>query len=103
MPSRRRISAAAVGRLRLGDSLKEGVTPASSPGPAPALRWGGAMNRLPWEPAVRLGCFAGVLLLMALWEALAPRRRPTAGRPLRWASNLGLVALNTLALRFLAP
>jgi len=58
---------------------------------------------LRYEPAIRLGCFAGVLLLMALWEVLAPRRRLTTARPLRWASNLGLSALNTLAVRFLIP
>ena len=52
---------------------------------------------------IRLVCFGGVLLLMALWEVLAPRRRLTVGRPVRWASNLGLVALNTLAARFLVP
>src|SRR5262245_33357981 len=40
---------------------------------------------------------------MTLWELLAPRRRLTVGRPLRWASNLGLVALDTLAVRFLIP
>jgi sterol desaturase/sphingolipid hydroxylase (fatty acid hydroxylase superfamily) len=55
------------------------------------------------EPAIRLGCFGGVLLLMALWEALAPRRRLTLGRPWRWFSNLGLVGIDTLAARFLAP
>src|SRR5207248_4127067 len=32
-----------------------------------------------------------------------PRRRPTQSRPLRWFSNLGLVALDTLAVRFLVP
>ena len=55
------------------------------------------------ESLVRLGCFGGVLLLMALWELLAPRRQPTVGRPARWASNLGLVVLDTLAVRFLIP
>src|SRR5262249_46449571 len=40
---------------------------------------------------------------MALWEALAPRRRLTVGRPARWGGNLGLAALNTLAVRFLVP
>ncbi len=55
------------------------------------------------EPMIRLGCFAGVLLLMALWEFLAPRRRLTVARPVRWTSNLGLTALNTLAVRFLVP
>jgi sterol desaturase/sphingolipid hydroxylase (fatty acid hydroxylase superfamily) len=52
---------------------------------------------------IRLGCFGGVLGLMALWEALAPRRRLTVGRPVRWASNLGLVALDVLAVRLLIP
>jgi sterol desaturase/sphingolipid hydroxylase (fatty acid hydroxylase superfamily) len=55
------------------------------------------------EPAIRLGCFLLVLLSMALWEALAPRRLLTVRRPLRWTSNLGLVALNTLAARLLVP
>ena len=27
---------------------------------------------------------------MMLWELLAPRRKLTAKKPLRWASNLGL-------------
>jgi sterol desaturase/sphingolipid hydroxylase (fatty acid hydroxylase superfamily) len=40
---------------------------------------------------------------MATWEMLAPRRRPQIARPVRWASNLGLVALNTLAVRLLTP
>src|SRR5947209_10381087 len=61
------------------------------------------MNLPVHESVVRLGCFAGVLLLMAGWEVLAPRRRLTVGRPLRWSSNLALVALDTLVVRFLAP
>src|SRR5262249_28273739 len=61
------------------------------------------MGILGYESVIRLGFFSGILLLMALWEALAPRRRLTVGRPLRWFSNLGLVALDTLAVRFLAP
>lgn len=55
------------------------------------------------ESLVRLGCFAGVLLLVAVAELVAPRRRPTVNRPLRWLNNLGLVSLNTLVLRVLYP
>jgi sterol desaturase/sphingolipid hydroxylase (fatty acid hydroxylase superfamily) len=55
------------------------------------------------ESAVRLGMFAGVLLVMAVGELLAPRRRLTVGKPLRWFSNLGLVALDTLAVRVVLP
>lgn len=55
------------------------------------------------ESVVRLGFFAGVLLVMAVGEMLAPRRRLTVKKPLRWFSNLGLVALDTLAVRVVLP
>ncbi|HHJ14866.1 MAG TPA: sterol desaturase family protein [Gammaproteobacteria bacterium] len=55
------------------------------------------------EPQIRLGFFVGVLVLMALWELAAPRRRPRCARWLRWANNLSLVVLNTLVLRWLFP
>ena len=55
------------------------------------------------EPGIRLVSFAGVFLAMAAWELLAPRRHLSARKPLRWASNLGLVGLNSLLLRFFAP
>jgi sterol desaturase/sphingolipid hydroxylase (fatty acid hydroxylase superfamily) len=55
------------------------------------------------EIPVRLGFFLGVLLIMALWEAYAPRRRLTARKTPRWASNLGLVALNAMLVRLVVP
>jgi sterol desaturase/sphingolipid hydroxylase (fatty acid hydroxylase superfamily) len=55
------------------------------------------------EPAIRIGAFAGVFALMALWELLAPRRALAIGRRRRWPSNLGIVALDTLLLRLLFP
>jgi sterol desaturase/sphingolipid hydroxylase (fatty acid hydroxylase superfamily) len=55
------------------------------------------------EPLIRFGCFAGVLLLMAIWEMGAPRRPLTAKKPVRWLSNLGLVLVNTLVMRVLFP
>jgi sterol desaturase/sphingolipid hydroxylase (fatty acid hydroxylase superfamily) len=55
------------------------------------------------EPAVRLGVFFGVFAMVALWEAVAPRRTLSFPRRLRWPSNLGIVALNTLMLRVLIP
>lgn len=61
------------------------------------------MDLLRHEPAVRLVCFGGALLAMMLWEALAPRRPLTVRRPARWASNLGLVVVNSLAVRLLVP
>jgi sterol desaturase/sphingolipid hydroxylase (fatty acid hydroxylase superfamily) len=55
------------------------------------------------ESLIRFGCFAAILLLMACWELLAPRRRLAVRRPLRWLSNIGLVAINGLMVRLLVP
>ena len=55
------------------------------------------------EIAVRLGAFLGVLALMAAWEALAPRRALAVSKARRWASNLGIVFLNSALLRIIFP
>jgi sterol desaturase/sphingolipid hydroxylase (fatty acid hydroxylase superfamily) len=55
------------------------------------------------EPIIRLTSFAGVFLLMALWEFLTPRRPQAITRRLRWPNNLGLVVLDTLVVRLLFP
>lgn len=55
------------------------------------------------EAGIRLGCFTGVFVLMAAWELLAPRRTLHTGKTLRWGSNLGLVVVNSLLLRLMAP
>ncbi len=61
------------------------------------------MNLPVSEALVRLGCFAGVLLLMAFWEQRAPLRPLSIRRRIRWFSNLGLATINSLAVRFLVP
>ncbi len=55
------------------------------------------------EIIVRLSCFVGVLLAMALWELLAPRRKLKVGKSSRWLSNLSLVVINTIAARLIVP
>src|SRR5437870_3414206 len=55
------------------------------------------------EYVIRFGSFAGVLAVMTAWEIVAPRRRPTTAKSVRWLSNLGLVVLNTIAVRLLLP
>ncbi len=55
------------------------------------------------EAAIRLGCFLGTLVVMAVWELLAPRRPLTQSKPLRWFSNLGLTLLNSFVWRILMP
>ena len=54
------------------------------------------------ETLIRLGVFAGLLVLFAGLEALAPRRARVVPRTGRWITNLGFTVLNTLALRALA-
>lgn len=53
--------------------------------------------------AVRLSVFLIVLLLMISIEALLPYKRRTQTRSRRWVTNLGLVFLNSLALKLLGP
>ena len=55
------------------------------------------------EAIIRLGVFALVFVTMLLWELLAPRRALSVSRALRWTSNLGLLALNTIVLRLMFP
>jgi sterol desaturase/sphingolipid hydroxylase (fatty acid hydroxylase superfamily) len=55
------------------------------------------------EPAIRLGFFLGVFVLIALWEVLAPRRTLLVSKMYRWSSNLALVILNSAILRLLFP
>ena len=55
------------------------------------------------EPLIRLAAFAGILLSLVLWELFAPRRRALHGRLARWPSNLGIVVLDSLVVRFLFP
>lgn len=53
-----------------------------------------------YEPLIRLFFFFGVLVLMAMWEGVAPRRRLSVSKGWRWLGNLGLVVVNTIAVRF---
>jgi sterol desaturase/sphingolipid hydroxylase (fatty acid hydroxylase superfamily) len=55
------------------------------------------------EPVVRLSAFVAIFAAMALWELAAPRRPQAIGRLRRWPGNLGIVALNTVALRLVFP
>ncbi len=65
------------------------------------------MNPAAWlvthEAALRLAAFAGVALVMALWEWRAPRRPLQLPRRQRWTANLGLVVLDSLLVRLVAP
>ena len=55
------------------------------------------------EPVLRLSAFAGVLVLMMVWELAAPRRRREIPRLVRWSNNLALVVIDTAILRLAFP
>ncbi len=55
------------------------------------------------EPLIRMTVFGGVLAVMAISEAMLPRKDRTQPRAGRWFTNLGLVVVDTLALRLLFP
>jgi sterol desaturase/sphingolipid hydroxylase (fatty acid hydroxylase superfamily) len=58
---------------------------------------------LAYEPYIRLAAFGGVLVVMAGWEFLVPRRSQVIGRGWRWPNNLGVVVVDTLLVRILFP
>jgi len=55
------------------------------------------------EKEVRMSFFFGMLVLIGLWEVVAPRRTLTISKAVRWVNNLGLVFLNSFILRLLFP
>lgn len=55
------------------------------------------------EPTIRMAVFLGVLVIMAMWEVAAPRRRREIPRLLRWTNNLALVVVDTILVRLTFP
>jgi sterol desaturase/sphingolipid hydroxylase (fatty acid hydroxylase superfamily) len=55
------------------------------------------------EITIRVAFFATIFAAMGLWEVLAPRRPLSIGRARRWPNNLGVVVIDTLAVRVLVP
>lgn len=58
------------------------------------------MNAELW---IRLGCFLGVLLVMAGWEYLSPKRSNRVAKALRWRTNFSMVVVSSVLLRLLIP
>lgn len=55
------------------------------------------------EQTIRLSAFLSVLLLVALWELLSPRRPLLQSKFRRWLTNLSLVVIDTVTVRALFP
>ena len=58
---------------------------------------------MPGENVIRLACFFGVLMVIAIWEVVAPRRALTDSKRRRWVTNLSLVVIDTAVVRFFLP
>jgi len=55
------------------------------------------------ELLIRFGFFIGILIIMFLWEIIAPRRSLIASKGKRWVTNLGLVLIDSIAVRLVFP
>lgn len=58
---------------------------------------------MPSEDTIRLSVFAGVLVLVALVEVIAPRRPLQDNRKRRWVANLSLIVIDSAVVRLLFP
>ncbi len=56
-----------------------------------------------YELLIRFGFFIGILIIMAFWEYFAPRRPLITSKAMRWASNLGLVLIDSVSVRLVFP
>jgi len=56
-----------------------------------------------FEGAIRFAMFLAVFGAVAVWEALAPRRKRSFGRLARWPHNLGLLLVDVALVRVFAP
>jgi sterol desaturase/sphingolipid hydroxylase (fatty acid hydroxylase superfamily) len=61
------------------------------------------MFTLSTSELLRVAAFALVLLGMAIWELLTPRREQKITRSTRWPSNIAVVVLDSLLVRLLFP
>jgi len=58
---------------------------------------------MPGEQIIRLTFFFGILAIVAVWEVIAPRRLLTDNKGRRWFTNLSLVVIDTIVVRFFLP
>ena len=55
------------------------------------------------EASIYAGAYFGAVFLMAVWEAVAPRRSSTAPLGKRWRTNFGLALIDSALMRWVAP
>lgn len=55
------------------------------------------------ETIIRLGSFFGIFALLAIWEISSPKRQLLNLRRFRWFSNIGLIVISNVLIRFIIP
>jgi sterol desaturase/sphingolipid hydroxylase (fatty acid hydroxylase superfamily) len=56
-----------------------------------------------YEKQLRITFFIVMLVIMAVWEFIAPKRQLIISRSVRWSNNLAIVFLNSYLLRIVFP
>ena len=56
-----------------------------------------------YESYIRLGFFLGLFSLLTIWEISSPKRQLLQLRRLRWFSNIGLIVISSVLIRFILP
>ncbi len=55
------------------------------------------------EITIRLAFFFGALMLFAIWELIAPKRKLMVSKIKRWSSNISIIVINSILIRLLFP
>ena len=56
-----------------------------------------------YESYIRLGSFLGLFALLTIWEISTPKRELLGLRRFRWISNIGLIVISSVLIRFILP
>lgn len=56
-----------------------------------------------YESIIRFGSFFGIFALLAIWEIASPKRKLLELRRFRWFSNIGLIVIANILIRFIVP
>lgn len=56
-----------------------------------------------YESYIRFGSFVGIFALLTIWEIASPKRELLQLRRFRWFSNIGLIVISTVLVRFILP
>ena len=56
-----------------------------------------------YESYIRLGSFLGIFALLTIWEISSPKRELLQLRYFRWFSNIGLIVISSILVRFIIP